>query len=301
MITEIKNIYKKIEDKEIISDINFTLNEKEVVALVGPNGAGKTTLLKLIVSLLKPERGTIKICNFDIQKNREQALNHLAYMQDASALYSDLTGYEHLKFIATSKSIPVGEVKKIIENLQINEYINSKVRKYSLGMKQHLLLAIAILGKPKLLLMDEPFNGLDPSSSLLLRKVIMDLREQGTTILFSSHILAEVDKVADRLLFIRDGKIVMERSNHRLKLNENTTYLLKVTQPKEVMSILTNESTILEVIELNSGELQISLAESDLSKILKKLSVNDIYIKDIVKVEHHSEQIYHSIYGEKNE
>ncbi|NHM31280.1 ABC transporter ATP-binding protein [Neobacillus terrae] len=297
MIAEIKGIYKKIDNKEIINNINFTIGENEIVALVGPNGAGKTTLLKLVSNLIFPDEGSIKICNLNPSKNREQALAKISFMQDSSVLYPDLTGYDHLFFIAKVKDIPLSKINKVIKKLKIEKYINLKVRKYSLGMKQHLLLAISLLSKPKLLLMDEPLNGLDPSSSLLLRQLILELRDEGTSILFSSHILGEVDKVADRILFIREGQIVEEKSSENFKCKKNS-YLLKITKPEEVRNILKSESNINELVILDCGEIQLTLIEPDLREIIKKLYDNHIFIIDIHKTEQRTETIYHSIYGD---
>ncbi|MEH6989517.1 ABC transporter ATP-binding protein [Cytobacillus firmus] len=291
-----ENVYKKIGNKEIIQDVSFTLNENEIVALVGPNGAGKTTLLKLISNLIHADTGNIEICNVNVGVNRLEALTMMSFMQDSSVLYDELTGYDHIIFISKMKKIGSEEVKQLIEKLKMKKYIHFKVKTYSLGMKQHLLLALSLLSKPKLLLMDEPLNGLDPSSSQLLREITLDLRKQGTTILFSSHILSEVDKVADRLLFIQEGKIISEEKN---EISGNVTYTFKVSNPISAGKLLNQEKNVKVTTILKNGDLQITLLSPDLSKIIKLLIENSHSITDIVKTESNAELIYHNLYGDK--
>lgn len=294
MIAEIKGISKKIDNKIIIDNITFHLKTHEVVALVGPNGAGKTTLLKIMSSLLKFDSGTIQVCGRNIQKSREKVLTDLSFMQDSSVLYNNLTGFDHLHFIAKINNSKKDIIKEIIKELKIEKYIHKKVGKYSLGMKQHLLLAIALVNKPQVLLLDEPLNGLDPSSSIMLRNIILKLREQGTSILFSSHILGEVDKVADRILFINEGRIISEKNIDDLP---SKVYRLKVSEVKRVLKILTPK--VRELIELDNNEIQITLSDFELNKIIEYLYNEKIEIYDIEKIENDTESIYHYLYGEK--
>ena len=297
MIAEIKNINKKIAGKDIIRDISFSLNKNEVIALVGPNGAGKTTLLKLLTGLISLDNGLINICGFNIQTERENALAETSFMQDSSMLYQDLTGYEHLHFIANINKKSSVFIQEITEELGISDYIHKKVSKYSLGMMQHLLLAIAILSKPKLLLLDEPLNGLDPTSSTLLRGIIIKLRNQGTSVLFSSHILAEVDKVADRILFIREGTIIAEKIMENID-SLNVSYKFYISQPEEAVLLLSKENFIIEVKRLEKNELQLTLSGSYLNEVIKILSNANIDILDIKKIEFHTESIYRELYGD---
>jgi ABC-2 type transport system ATP-binding protein len=300
MIVEVQNVSKSIRGKEIIKGNSFYLRDGEVVALVGPNGAGKTTLLKIIANLITPDSGTINICGYNNQKKRELALSNLAFMQDSTVLYSYITGYDHLYLISKIHSKSINDIEKIIEYIGIKGYVHKKVRTYSLGMKQHLLLAIALLSKPKVLLMDEPLNGLDPSSSLLLRKIIAELSNQGTTIFYSSHILAEVDKVADRIIFIREGKIVDEKNAVFQVISKHVEYIIKVSEHERAINKLKDVENIVDIQSKNK-ELRITIPTSDLNNIIKKLYDNKIDIIDIEKNKFRTESIYHNLFGDNND
>ena len=297
MIAEVNGISKRIKNKMILDNITFSLKSNEVVALVGPNGSGKTTLLKTMVGLLKLDGGTIKIFGLNTQKNREQVLSKLSFMQDSSVLYPNLTGYDHLHFIAKINKQKQESIQEMIKKLKIESYIHKKVEEYSMGMKQHLLLAIALLNKPQLRLLDEPLNGLDPSSNSMLRELILKLRSQGTSILFSSHVLGEVDKVADRILFIKEGKIISE--NYMDTSNSNKIYIFRISPIEMAIEILTPQ--VVELVELDNNKVQITIQSLGLNKVLKTLYDNKIEIYDIEEMENGAESIYHNLYGEKND
>ena len=302
MILEAKNLVKKMDNTTIIDDISITIRENEILALVGPNGAGKTTLLKLLTKLTKPTKGNINLLNYSSDDEKEAFFNYISFMQDSSILYSEISGYDHLTFISKIRKIPLEEVEKVIKEMGIDNFVNKKVKKYSLGMKQHLLLAISLISKPKILLMDEPLNGLDPSGSTLLRKKVLELREQGTSVLFSSHILSEVDKIADRILFIRKGKIVEEKILTRDYKTSQSSYLLTLTDSKEeAIELLKSVSSVINLVSNGGNTILLTLKEPNISEILRVLLSNDIIIADIEKKEFQSELIYQNLFGEKNE
>lgn len=143
------------------------------------------------------------------KENTNPAIFHEAsFLKDHSVLYEYLNGIDHLHFIAATQKLPKERVEEVIDLLEIRPYVKRKVREYSLGMKQHLLFAMALLNKPKLMIMDEPLNGLDPTSVVRVRKLLKDLVKEGTTILISSHTLAEIDKLTDKIYFLKDGTIL---------------------------------------------------------------------------------------------
>ena len=300
MVLELKNVTKKLDNKDVINNVCFSIDENNIVALVGPNGAGKTTLLKLIASLLKPDKGTIKISGINIQKETKKILSQVIFLQDSSILYEELTGYEQLKFIAKVRNKSKTDIQKVIDTLQISNYVNLKVKNYSLGMKQHLLLAIAILSKPKLILFDEPLNGLDPTSVLRFRRILKQLKSYGTTILFSSHILSEIDQIADNIIFISNGSIIKEASINHDKDND-ITYKIKVIDSILALKVLKNKDY---VSTINAGEnnyIFVSITKNSLDSILKVLNENNVSVEDISKIENNTEKIYHSVYGDTYE
>lgn len=204
------NVKKDINNISVIKETSFNINFGEVVALIGPNGSGKSTIFKLLATLLTPSAGNIKIDNIESQKERMKYLEQISFMQDSSVLYDYLTGYDHLKFIVKSRGIQLEELGKLIDFLNMDEFIHRKVKTYSLGMKQFLLLALSIINKPKVLILDEPFNGLDLLRTKELQQILSDLNNRGTTILFSSHSLGQIEKIAHKIFFIKHGTIIKD-------------------------------------------------------------------------------------------
>lgn len=228
IILKVENVNKIINRKTIISNVSFNIEEGEIVALIGNNGSGKTSIMKLIVGLFKLTSGNIYVNGLNISKERKKMLNYVGAIIEIPALYENLTGLQNINYFwRFYKNIPRSRIKEIIDLFEMEEFINSKVRDYSLGMKQRLGIAISILHNPKLLILDEPINGIDPKGVFLLRKYLKKIsKELNISILISSHILSEIENICDRALVIKDGKIqsdILITNNISLQalLNEN--------------------------------------------------------------------------------
>lgn len=208
-VLEVKNISKKILKKEIIKDISFSVEEGEVLGFLGPNGCGKTTTIKMIVGLIASTEGEILICGNNLKENRGKALKHIGAIVESAALYEYLSGYENLMQIARIRKIPKSNVDEIIELIGLKDRINDKVKTYSLGMKQRLGIGMSLFGDIKLLILDEPTNGLDPFGIMELREIIKKLsKERKISVFISSHILSEIEQVCDRVVFVSEGTIM---------------------------------------------------------------------------------------------
>lgn len=207
-IIQVEAVSKRFGRQSILEDVSFTIEEPGVVALVGPNGSGKSTLLNCMVNLLNVDSGEIRLLGTDPRD--VTVFNQVSYLKDNTVLYPYLTGWDHLAYAAKAYGLGKSRIKKVIQRIGIDSYIHKKVGQYSLGMKQHLLLALAILNNPQLIIMDEPLTGLDPSSILKVRQLLKDLAADGTTILMSSHTLSEIDEVTNRILFLYNKQIHAE-------------------------------------------------------------------------------------------
>lgn len=211
MIIKVNNLDKFYKSKQVLKNINFEISTPSIMGLVGPNGAGKTTLMNCITNLINYQNGDIEILG---KSNKDaEIFKEISFMQDNRVLYPYLTGYDHLKYICDIQNIDYKEIKNISEKIGINSYLNMKTKEYSLGMKQHLLIAMAIINKPKLIIMDEPLNGLDPDSIIATRELIKELHNDGTTILISSHSLSELGFITSDIIFIKNGEIVIENDH----------------------------------------------------------------------------------------
>jgi len=208
-ILEIRNLKKSYGKVKAVGGISFHVERGEIVGFVGPNGSGKTTTLKMVTNLIWPDEGTIRIGGYDLMKSRKNALSHIAGIVENPGLYANLTGMDNLKFIQGLRKVSHTRLNECIELTGLGDHLKRTVAKYSLGMKQRLALGMSLLTNPELLLLDEPTNGLDPTGVIELRKMLEQMRAtQGMSILFSSHQLGEVEKLADRIVYIRKGLLV---------------------------------------------------------------------------------------------
>lgn len=209
-------VSKSFGKKLVIDNINFKTKEGEIIGFVGPNGAGKTTTMRLITGYLQPSQGEISVDNLNPIENRIEVLKKIGYLPENNPLYQEMKIYEYLNFINTIKEGK--NMAEIIETVGLKEVINSKIEELSRGYKQRLGLAAALFGDPEILVLDEPTSGLDPIEQEKIRRLIKDLanppsprlKKTKKTIIFSTHILSEVEDVANRLIIIDKGKIVYD-------------------------------------------------------------------------------------------
>lgn len=226
MIIRIENVGKRYKQQEVLKGIDMMIEHPQIIALVGPNGAGKTTLMDCMTNLQPINQGTIELLG---KKHTDSSIfKEVSYLQDNRVLYSDLTGYDHLTFIGRIQQLPARKVFEVAERIGMTAYLKKRVRNYSLGMKQHLLLAMAIMNNPKLLLLDEPLNGLDPSSAIMMRNLLIELHGEGATILISSHNLDEIDRLTHQIYFMKNG-VLLKESLQDFMTNQ---YIVTVDQPR---------------------------------------------------------------------
>lgn len=211
-LLETKNLTKEYKNTIALNKVSIHVDEAKVYGLLGPNGAGKSTLLKLITQIIKPSSGKIIYKNHPIGY---KDLGDIGSIIENPALYPNLTAYENLEVLTTLLSI---DKKRIDETLEIVGLTNTGAKKageFSLGMKQRLGIAMALINNPKLLILDEPTNGLDPVGIMELRVLIKSFTQKGITVIISSHILSEVDQVADKVGIIVNGKLAYENANDK--------------------------------------------------------------------------------------
>lgn len=203
------NLKKVIKGKIIVENISFSINKGDVVGFLGPNGAGKTTVIKLILGLIKISGGNVEINGFDIQKDFVKAIEKVGAIVENPDLYMYLSGLDNLKIQANCyKNISRKRINEVIKIVGLENRIKDKVSTYSLGMKQRLGIAEALINNPELLILDEPTNGLDIEGIIEIRNLIKELANQGMAILISSHNLTEIDNLCNRIIAIKNGKIV---------------------------------------------------------------------------------------------
>lgn len=299
-ILEVENITKSYKNKKVLKDISFSINEGEIVALIGPNGAGKTTIMKIISDLLKQDAGAVKICGLLAKDNRVEYLSKFSSIIETPSLYEMLSGYDNINFIRKINNISMEKMDSILKFINIGKSINDKVKNYSLGMKQRLALGIALITEPKLLILDEPTNGLDPEGVIEFRRLLKKFAsESGMSILISSHILSELDKICTRIIFIKDGELVdMEDIN---KNQESQAVILTVKNSQEIFRMI-QEIDFVDKANIIDNKVIIELNKNKTSKLISILIEKDIQYSNIEIENNNIEKVYRDVYlGGKNE
>lgn len=218
-VLEVRDIHRNYGKKEVLKGVTFQIDSSEIVGLIGKNGAGKSTLFKVITGILKQKSGTVKILDQEVSSKNRKIFQQVGCLIEQVSLYPHLTGYEHIQIVAKLTDTKIDEhVETLISTLKMNSYIHNKTKMYSQGMKQRLGILLAVLNKPKLLLLDEPLNGLDPEGVYEIRTFLLNIcHQEGMSLLISSHILSEMQIFCDRFLFLKDGVISKDLTKSDLK------------------------------------------------------------------------------------
>ncbi|MFE6075946.1 ABC transporter ATP-binding protein [Paenibacillus sp. NPDC057886] len=208
-VLSVQHLKKRIGRKWIIKDVTFDVKPGEIFGFLGPNGAGKTTTIRMLVDLIKPTEGKIQVCGYDVNRDPERALKYVGSIVENPEVYTYLTGWENLEHFARMQpGVDNDRIQEVVDIVRLDQRIHDKVRTYSLGMRQRLGIAQALLGRPRLLILDEPTNGLDPKGIKELRVFIKQLASEGMAVFVSSHLLSEIQLLCDRVAIISAGRVL---------------------------------------------------------------------------------------------
>lgn len=261
----VDNVSKVINKKSIVKDVSFSIDQGEVLGFLGPNGAGKSTTLRMIVGLSKPTSGNIEICGHSITKDYIKAMSNIGCIIEGPDLYNYMSGWDNLKMLASmNEGISEKVIYDIIELVGLKNRIKDKVNTYSLGMKQRLGLAQALINDPKLLILDEPTNGLDPAGINEFRNIVKNLaKEKNISVLVSSHLMSEIELICDKVSIITHGSIIKNATVNELlntkevvwKLNDNERGKKILMDIWEIDSKISGEKLEAEVDLSKLGEI----------------------------------------------
>ena len=277
---EVKNVTKKYGKVVAVDNISFTIKDGEIIGFLGPNGAGKSTTMNMITGFIEPTEGTIVIDGFDIEKKPRKAKKEIGYMPEGVPIYTDMTVKEFVTYMAEIKKVDrktrKEQVEKIIEETGLKDVEKKLTRNLSRGYKQRVSMAGALVGEPKILILDEPTVGLDPKQITEIRNLIKSLGKKHTIIL-SSHILSEVSQICQKVIIINKGKIIAVDTPENLEnkvTNKNDIYVTVEDMENKIKEVAKNikEITKIELIKENDDKTKQYLIEStkdtDLRKIL---------------------------------
>jgi ABC-2 type transport system ATP-binding protein len=281
-IVKVDKINKKFGKKQVLHDVSFEINEGEILGFIGPNGAGKTTTIKLMLGLQSIDSGTVTINGYDLKKDFENAIRGVGGIIESPDMYMYLSGRQNLKLIANMyKGVTKNDIDELIKLVGLEKRIDDKVSKYSLGMRQRLGIAAALINKPNVLILDEPTNGLDPQGILEIRELIKKLaNENKMAIMISSHNLSELDNFITDACIIQNGKVISNTPVKKLKSLDIPKYRFKLNKTKGLKTLFANLNV--DVIDNETFELEID--KKDINKVLKKLISNDFEVYSLYKV-----------------
>ncbi len=242
-VLKCNNLYKKIGKKEILKGISFEIENGDIFGFIGPNGAGKTTVIKLILGLQKITSGNVFINGFDIEKDFTNAISSVGAIVENPDFYTYMSGMDNLKLKAKLyKDITKERIDEVVKLVGLENRINDKVSKYSLGMKQRLGIAISLLHRPNLLILDEPTNGLDPEGIKVLKEILRKLSNEGVSIFISSHILSELDNLCNKICIIKNGGVIESSTIKEIKRKSNELcYIIEVDSIDNINLLFKNE------------------------------------------------------------
>lgn len=226
-----------INRKQILHNISLKISPGEIVGLIGPNGAGKTTLMKTILGLKKFD-GKILLDGYQITENNHRALTQVGALIENPAIYPFLTGYQNLSLYCQDND----DIHQITSTLKMNPFINEKAKSYSIGMKQKLGIALSLLNHPELIILDEPMNGLDMESTILVRQIIKKYASEGCSFLISSHILSELQKVMTNVILINNGQIVVDKKMAEFYPTRSINYCIKTDDIVDTKHLLSSNN-----------------------------------------------------------
>lgn len=299
-ILKTNNLGKKYLRTTAIKNINITLKKGDIYGFIGKNGAGKTTLLRLITSLIIPTSGSIELFGSKDKDNLISARKKIGSMIETPAFFPKMSARENLEYYRIQRNIlDDGEIERVLKLVNLSDTGGKKFSQFSLGMKQRLGLALAIMGSPEFLVLDEPINGLDPTGMIEFREIIGKLnKESGITILISSHILSELAQIATKYGIIHEGKILKEFTKEELIRDTEGYVSMNVSNAKKAGAIIQKELKN-EIFEVSTeNEIRLFSSYEDSSKVIELLSSNGIKIFSSKKVRINLEDYFVSLLKE---
>ncbi|SHG57114.1 ABC transporter ATP-binding protein [Ornithinibacillus halophilus] len=293
VIIEVNQLTKKFKSTLAVRQADFKIYKGEIFGLIGQNGAGKSTLLKMIGGLVYPSTGKIHLFNSEMNANHPY-YERMGLLIENAGLYPQYSAYDNLKFVAMSYGLKdhLKHINELLELVGLSRTNKTKVKNYSMGMKQRLGIAIALMGSPDVLILDEPINGLDPQGISDIRNLILDLNSKGITIIISSHILEELSKVATKYAIIHKGEIIEIHSKEELLLKCEDRIEVEVSDVKMATPILEEHLNIGNYKVMNDHTVCIYDSHIENYRIVNALVENGISVHSIMKHKQSLEQYF---------
>ncbi|MDW7660895.1 MAG: ABC transporter ATP-binding protein [Bacillota bacterium] len=295
-VLSLKNVSKIIKGRPIINDISFEVKKGQIYGFLGPNGAGKTMTLRMVVGLIRPTSGTVEICGHNTRKDFVCAMSNVGCIIENPELYEYLSGSDNLELLRKMEpDISASRIDEVVELVGLSHRIHDKVGTYSLGMKQRLGIAQALMKKPELLILDEPTNGLDPAGIKEFRSLVKSLsKEQGMTIFVSSHLLSEIQMICDEVAIILHGKIIKTSKVEALSAGQKITW--NVTNVAKAIKLLADDFGV-EAVKDTEETLSAFTDDFRIMEINSAMMSSDIGIKYVSRQQKSLEDLFMELTG----
>ncbi len=295
-LLQVEGLVKGFGGNNVVDGVSFSVSEGEVVGFVGPNGAGKSTTMKMISGLLKPNSGAVSIDGLAFRDDPKRYLAKIGVLIESPAFYPELTARDHLAYLARMRGHwDTSIVRDALAHVGLSADSNKSVRKYSTGMKQRLGIAMAILHNPRVLILDEPTNGLDPAAIVAVRELMRNLADHGTGILVSSHLLSEIERVCNRVVFIKGGRIVRDE-NIQAEAQHLIRMLVCSNDLERAQEILSKQEFVLDIVRTDRGILCL-VQHNDIGQLAAAIVNHGVALLELSPATKGLENTYVSEYG----
>ena len=284
-VIEVINLTKVFREVKAVEGLNLNVNRGDVFGFLGPNGAGKSTTIRMLVSLIAPQEGSIKILGRSLNQNKREISGRVGAIVEKPDFYNYLSAYKNLEILGriSGKSISKKRIIDTLELVGLAARFNSKVKTYSHGMKQRLGIAQALLHDPELIILDEPTTGLDPQGLKEIRDLIIHLsKTEGKTIFLSSHILSEVELVANRMIIINKGKTIVEGNVSELLNSSNVKVTFEVDNVEEAKKVLETTRWSVKIRTFSDKEIIFELDSDEIAELNKYFVKSGVSVKAII-------------------
>ena len=296
----IKNITKIYGKKTAADHVSFDIHRGEIFGFLGPNGAGKTTVIKSILGFIFPDEGEVVINGYNTKTHYEKAMASVGGIVENPEMYTNLSARQNIEMYARLHgNIPKSRIDEVISDVGLSARSKEAIKKYSLGMKQRIGLAQAMVHKPNLLILDEPTNGLDPTGIHQLRDILKKYaHEDGAAVMVSSHILSEMQLLCDRVGIINNGKLISVCSMEELsrQMNPTTQYSIKVSDAAKAAELLSDNEAVSKA-ETNEDMITAEISEENIASIVRLLVTSGVDISEVRKIESSLEDIFLQVTG----
>ncbi|MFW6382635.1 MAG: ATP-binding cassette domain-containing protein [Haloferacaceae archaeon] len=291
---ELDGVTKRFEDVTAVSDLSLTVEEGEVFGFLGPNGAGKSTTINVLLDFVRPTSGTVTVLGYDAREESVAVREHTGVLPEGFDVYDRLTGRAHVEFAVDSKESDA-DPDAVLERVGLADAADRKAGGYSKGMRQRLALAMALVGDPELLILDEPSSGLDPAGAKEMREIVLSEADRGTTVFFSSHILEQVEAVCDRVGILREGELVAVDSIDGLRAASDADATLRITVGTAVDDDLLAKIRGLpgvNSVERDADGLRVGCDSDAKTTVVTALEDNDVPVDDFSTQETSLEDLF---------